>query len=201
MGQPFNIFDLGRSENAARLFRVLLQNPTFRNTFAARYSTYTGTAFHPARVESIIDEYAHFASLGGSSAPAIGRHFMRWGLFVTNADRGQGSPSIFSRDTLSVPPLPAMTHYNNTRVRHGNTLVPWSDSNLGTSAPGMGTRATMWNRGSDNPYRWPPHSLRSTITNATQDNWPGVGTSPFLRNQENVLKLRAANAETTVPPH
>jgi uncharacterized repeat protein (TIGR02543 family) len=191
MGLPFSIFDLGRSEEAARLFRVLLQNPTFRQTFAARYSTYTGTAFHPARAENLIDEYAAFATLGGSP-PAIGRHHVRWGLFHTNTGQGTGTPSIFSRDTL-VANLPPATHYNNTRTRHGNTLAPWGTA---TTDASMTERAGAWNN-AENPYRWPPHSLRSPRAGETMDDAP-AGT-PALRNQENVLKLRAAGPETTIP--
>ncbi|MCL2047355.1 MAG: lamin tail domain-containing protein [Defluviitaleaceae bacterium] len=78
-GLPWDIFEMRRHENAARILRVLFQNPTFRETFAARYSTYAGTAFHPARVTSIVESYVERGALGGSS-PVIGRHLRRWGL-------------------------------------------------------------------------------------------------------------------------
>ena len=77
-GLPFEIFELPRTEDASRIFRILLQNPTFRNRFAARYSTYTGTAFHPSRVMHEYDFIADRAHIGGG---AMGRHHVRWGMF------------------------------------------------------------------------------------------------------------------------
>jgi len=179
MGLPFAIFDLGRSENAARKFRVLLQNPTFRQTFAARYSTYTGTAFHPARAQSVINYYARFATLGGSASPAIGRHHFRWGLFNTNSSLGNGSPSVFSR----VYGQPATQQYSSARERHGSTLAPWLSRTNAT----IPQRAGAWNNAAE-PYRWPPHSLQGPNT----DTFRGMS----LRNQRDVLRLRAAGPGT-----
>jgi len=56
-----------------RIFNLLLQNPYFANIFAARYSTYASTVFHPARVERIIQEQVDVRY------PIIGRHLYRWG--------------------------------------------------------------------------------------------------------------------------
>ena len=81
-GLPFDIMrdnsTWRRPEASARIFRVLLQNPYFRESFAARYSTYTGTAFHPARVERIISEQVD------TRLSTVGRDRQRWGLTEGN---------------------------------------------------------------------------------------------------------------------
>ncbi|MDR0273401.1 MAG: CotH kinase family protein, partial [Clostridiales bacterium] len=37
----------------------LFSNEEFRNTFAARYSTYAGTIFHPSRTDAVVDDLLH----------------------------------------------------------------------------------------------------------------------------------------------
>jgi|GEM_PF-1375953 len=199
MGMPFAIFDLGRSEDAARLFRILLQNPTFRQTFAARYSTYTGTVFHPARALEVVMYYANFAQLGGAT-PAIGRHHIRWGLFGINSPLGTGAASIYSLNINNLADYPITTHFAASRTRHGAVIAPWTNP----ATPTASVRATMWDQAGTDPYRWPPHSLRSTAIGEMMDPAPGeasaipgVGTVPPLRSQLNVLRLRAAGTTTT----
>ena len=57
---------------AANTFINLFQNEEFRNTFAARYSTYTGTAFHPSRVNAILDRMVD------ERMDTIGADMYRW---------------------------------------------------------------------------------------------------------------------------
>jgi hypothetical protein len=53
--------------------RLVLQNPEFRSRFIATFATAMGTAFHPDRINTIIDE---FASRIEQEVPY---HKMRWG--------------------------------------------------------------------------------------------------------------------------
>jgi hypothetical protein len=84
--QPWDFFEdspeYRRTERTARVFRVLFQNPYFRNRFAARYSTYTGTAFHPARAERVMNEQV------AARQPTVGRNLYRWGWHVPGDFRG-----------------------------------------------------------------------------------------------------------------
>ncbi|MCL2224369.1 MAG: CotH kinase family protein [Defluviitaleaceae bacterium] len=57
---------------AANTFINLFQNPTFRHTFAARYSTYTGTVFHPSRATAVIDRMVD------ERLDTIGADMYRW---------------------------------------------------------------------------------------------------------------------------
>jgi len=57
---------------AVEIWRNLLESEIFRSTLAARYSTYTGTVFSPARMNHIIDE------LVAEREADIGSNFYRW---------------------------------------------------------------------------------------------------------------------------
>ena len=69
--QPWGSSNL-RSDWAASAFINLFQNAEFRNTFAARYSTYTGTVFHPSRANAILDKMV------AERISTIGRDMYRW---------------------------------------------------------------------------------------------------------------------------
>jgi len=57
---------------AVAIWRNLLENEVFRNTLAARYATYTGTVFTPARVNHLINQ------LVAEREADIGSNFYRW---------------------------------------------------------------------------------------------------------------------------
>jgi len=61
-------------EWAVGIWYNLFQNEEFRNTLAARYSTYTGTVFHSSRTNAIIDELVDYRY------PTITSEFYRWRL-------------------------------------------------------------------------------------------------------------------------
>jgi hypothetical protein len=61
-------------EWAVGIWYNLFQNEEFRNTLAARYSTYTGTVFHPSRTNAIIDNLVDYRY------PTITAEFYRWRL-------------------------------------------------------------------------------------------------------------------------
>jgi len=66
---------------ATEIFRRLFANEEFRNTFAARYSTYMGTAFHPDMANAIIDKMV------AERLPHVGADLFRWRYL------GAGSPT------------------------------------------------------------------------------------------------------------
>ena len=173
-----------RSEDAARIFRVLFQNPYFRATFAARYSTYTGTAFHPARMENLV------RMSDNERYPVINRHLYRWGMMGFGFD-GAANPDGWPNATW------------------GPSLVPWMANVNGAMTPAQ--RAGNW-RGTvtGDQSRWSPH----TLAGPPEDNWDQIGWNagsgiaqpprpasgppnagwPQLRSQAAILALRAAPA-------
>ncbi|MCL2047976.1 MAG: lamin tail domain-containing protein [Defluviitaleaceae bacterium] len=155
-----------RAENAARVYRVLLQNPYFRNHFAARYSTYSGTVFHPTRVQSVINDQVTRSSRGGAS-PVLGRHHRRWGLMTESVELGNGG--------------------------WGPLLAPWVGTNAQRTASET-SRVNLWLGTSTG--RWEPHTLRApngTVGDPNTGN-PPFPTNSRLRSQQNVLFLRASYA-------
>jgi uncharacterized repeat protein (TIGR02543 family) len=73
-GMPWDFAEPGMriSPDAATFIRELFRNEEFRNRFAARYSTYTGTAFHPSVANAILDDMVE------ERVPTIGAHLFRW---------------------------------------------------------------------------------------------------------------------------
>ena len=72
---------------AVEIWYSLLQSEEFRNTLAARYSTYLGTVFHPSRTNAIIDRLVEYR------LPTIGADFYRWRL-----DNVHGSVNRWAND-------------------------------------------------------------------------------------------------------
>ena len=56
----------------AGMFRGFFENEHLRNTFAARYSTYTGTVFHPSRANAVLDRMV------AEREPHVGADLYRW---------------------------------------------------------------------------------------------------------------------------
>jgi hypothetical protein len=172
-----------RSEDAARVLRVLFQNPYFRNAFAARLSTYSGTAFHPNRVTAITDYYVDRRAIRG-------RDHLRWGLMN---DSEYLQPNTFG---------PVMTPWAGTGEQRGLPVADRADNWLGVTRQNSDANAV-------GPIRWLPQTLRgeSRGYNAIPDAKPGNPLMPgdpgtadggptnmILRSQENVLLLRASHA-------
>ncbi|MCL2223865.1 MAG: CotH kinase family protein [Defluviitaleaceae bacterium] len=137
-----------RPEVATRFIRVLLQNQYFRAYFAARYSTYTGTAFHPARMENLVRE------IDNTRTPYIGRHLERWGI----AEHAR------LYDTAGLTFAPGLTAGASgmwPNATWGPILVPWM---RGSNIQGFTTamRAGNWRGG------WP----------GSTGDWDGEGAFP-----------------------
>ncbi|MCL2371921.1 MAG: CotH kinase family protein [Defluviitaleaceae bacterium] len=72
-----------RSPWVTGMVQNLFTNAEFRNTFAARYSTYTGTVFHQARANYIID------NMVAERLPHVGADLFRWSYHnATNPTNG-----------------------------------------------------------------------------------------------------------------
>ncbi|MCL2223453.1 MAG: CotH kinase family protein [Defluviitaleaceae bacterium] len=136
VAQPWNFFldieDFRRGERAARAFRVLLQNPYFRNTFAARYSTYTGTAFHPARAARIINEQV------ASRQPTVGRNLYRWGWHISGDIRAVPWNSTWV----------SMQERTNNWLGHGSTWPPHTIRGGSPHDAQRGQQHTLFHRAS-----------------------------------------------------
>jgi len=80
--------DWRRQHWAIEFINGLFVQPEFRETFAARYSTYTGTVFHPARQEAILN------SMVTERAPYIARDSYRWREHVPSASSWSGEIAV-----------------------------------------------------------------------------------------------------------
>ncbi|MCL2577592.1 MAG: CotH kinase family protein [Defluviitaleaceae bacterium] len=171
IAQPWNFFsdteedDYRRSERAARVFRVLFQNPHFRNTFAARYSTYTGTAFHPARVQRVINEQV------AARQATVGRNLLRWGWHVPG-------------DIRAVPWMNthvSMQERTNNWMGQGSTWPPHTVRGGSPDHAQRGQQHTLFHRASTLAHA--PHSFNSWGGNGIEHirqylNRPNSGTFP-----------------------
>ena len=211
VGLPFDILvDSGswrRDEDASRFFRVLLQNPEFRNRFAARYSTYTGTVFHPARTQRILNEVV-------GREETMGHHLFRWGL-------GGASRPMFSTGVTLTNGQPAPGGGTidwdwgfGVGQGFGGLMAPW----LGPQGIYGPARAANWvgrvpgdilgedaEWGDGRNARWAPHTLFAwsddpppylgTNSETTPPHTPvrfGFPAGTRLRSQSAILMLRAA---------
>lgn len=125
---------------AISIWYNLLQNEHFRNTLAARYSTYTGTVFHPSRVNHLIN------ILAMERVHDIGSNFYRWDKHggdlnrsVTNWMRSISYLNSFANNR-STYGLEHMRQYFNRTDRENlglnlpvqRTFIEWNiDSNKG----------------------------------------------------------------------
>lgn len=81
--QPGQEDEWRRPPWVAQFFNTLFANPDFRNTFAARYSTYAGTVFSPVRSNYILE------SMVRERLPFVGIDAYRWHLHgATNQANG-----------------------------------------------------------------------------------------------------------------
>ncbi|MCL1842727.1 MAG: CotH kinase family protein, partial [Defluviitaleaceae bacterium] len=85
--QPWNFGSAQmRSQRGVDFFAGLFENEEFRNTFAARYSTYTGTVFHPSRANAMLDEMLE------ERVDTIGADLYRWRYhYATSPTNGVNS--------------------------------------------------------------------------------------------------------------
>ena len=79
---PFGSYQL-RPAWVTDMIRGLFEIEQFRNTFAARYSTYTGTVFHPSRASAVLDRVV------AERQPHIGADLYRWSFhYATSPSNG-----------------------------------------------------------------------------------------------------------------
>jgi hypothetical protein len=120
---------------AVKIWRCLFENEVFRNTLAARYSTYTGTAFHPARANQLIDV------LVAERRNDIGASFFRWNKHggdldgsVTNWLNSVNHLRTFTRNRATHALNHIRQYYNRTDRPHLNAGIPSGTCNIRWSA-------------------------------------------------------------------
>jgi len=205
MGEPLGsaapmnfIVDNGgwrRPESATRAIRVLLQNPYFRANFVARYSTYTGTAFHPARMENLVRE------IDNTRNPFIGRFLARWGLM----EPGRGPAGAWPNGTWGPQMVPWINNAaftpaqraQNWRGTFSGETSRWTPHTIG-GAPENNWDEIGWNEGSGNGTSHPTRNRFNMTTGLSNGSTSDPNnTFPQLRSQVATLVLRAAPAGAT----
>jgi len=168
---------------AIAMWYNLFQNDHFRNTLAARYSTYTGTVFHPSRVNLLIN------ALALERAQDIGSNFYRWNKHggdlntsVTNWMRSISHLNNFSRDRS----IPALEHI---RLYYNRTDRP----NLGLEIPVLRTN-----------IRWVTDTTQGFFDISGAQIRPDLfdrdGESTFNIDNFGALYLRGLPIEVTANP-
>jgi len=140
-GADFNVLDDFTSpdlqENWRRpqwvlnLVNIMFATPEFRNTFAARYSTYTGTVFHPAMAEYLLDEMI------AERAPTMAMDSYRWRLNNTTSptdSSGWLNEMEFIRNWLTARTSYSVghlaEHYNRNDLPSLNQRLPEQLTNI-----------------------------------------------------------------------
>ncbi|MCL1864011.1 MAG: CotH kinase family protein, partial [Defluviitaleaceae bacterium] len=120
-----------RPQWVLNLVNIMFATPEFRNTFAARYSTYTGTVFHPEMAHHIVDNIIE------ERASTMGMDSYRWRLH--DAQRQTDNSGwlyqmsvvrnwLTDRTNYSVAHL--VEHYNRTDRPSLNLRLPTSLTNI-----------------------------------------------------------------------
>ncbi|MCL2576483.1 MAG: CotH kinase family protein [Defluviitaleaceae bacterium] len=148
---------------AVDIFYNLFQSEEFRNTLAARYSTYASTVFNPTRANAIIDELIIYRE------PSMEFDFYRWHLFNqhsvenwaygTNAWSGAWQIRDFINNRINHSLGHLRGYYNRTDRENlslgldasGFTNINWIiDSSMGFyDISGAQVRADLFDRNSD----------------------------------------------------
>ncbi|MCL2225190.1 MAG: glycoside hydrolase family 11 protein [Defluviitaleaceae bacterium] len=118
--------DWRRQQWAIDFINGLFAQDEFVHTFAARYSTYTGTVFHPARQNAIID------SMVAERAPYVPRDYYRWRGSVSGVDWWNTSVNQLRTFLNNRAPLSLQHISEHMGITTSRALITWrTDSTMG----------------------------------------------------------------------
>ena len=141
----FGSEELLRDPWVTDMVQRLFENEEFRNKFAARYSTYTGTVFHPSRAINLLN------TLTEERIDTMGAHLHRWGYHnATTPTDGMDSWLYWGWEVGSIQGTRnVMNRRGNYALQHlrdyfnQNSITPAS-FNLDLDTSGSGFTNIRW---------------------------------------------------------